>query len=89
MTGKHDAAAERKRGAARRVSAHTYGRAVDISSIGGIPVIGNQQPGGIVDRAVREILSLPAPESVRDCIRRLQADRDRAGGDPPHVGGLW
>jgi ADP-ribose pyrophosphatase YjhB (NUDIX family) len=36
-----------------------------------------------------EILSLPAPESVRDCIRRLQADRDRAGGDPPHVGGLW
>lgn len=38
---------------------------------------------------VEEILSLPAPESVRDCIRRLQADRDRTDGDPPHVGGLW
>ena len=50
----------KKRNAARRVSAHTYGRAVDISSIGGVPVIGNQQPGGIVDAAVRDILSLPS-----------------------------
>ena len=49
---------EKKRKAPRRVSAHTYGRAVDISSIGGVRVIGNQQPGGIVDRAVRQILSL-------------------------------
>ena len=64
-------AAERKRGAARRVSAHTYGRAVDISSIGGIPVIGNQQPGGIVDRAVREILSLPADLQPKQVISLL------------------
>ena len=64
-------AADRKRGAAPRVSAHTYGRAVDISSISGIPVIGNQQPGGIVDRAVREILSLPADLQPRQVISLL------------------
>lgn len=64
-------ASDRKRGAPRRVSAHTYGRAVDISSIGGIPVIGNQQPGGIVDRAVREILSLPTELQPKQVISLL------------------
>jgi hypothetical protein len=83
-------AAERKRGAPRRVSAHTYGRAVDISSIGGIPVIGNQQPGGIVDRAVREILSLPAELQPRQVISLLDLSgpsfRLPDHGDHLHVG---
>jgi hypothetical protein len=83
-------AAERKRGAARRVSAHTYGRAVDISSIGGIPVIGNQQPGGIVDRAVREILSLPPDLQPRQVISLLDLSgpsfRLPDHGDHLHVG---
>ena len=35
-----------------------------------------------------EISSLPAPESVRDCIRRLEADRGRADAAPPQPGGL-
>lgn len=36
-----------------------------------------------------EIDNLPAPESVRDCIRRLEADRDRGDVPPPrHVSGL-
>lgn len=35
-----------------------------------------------------EISSLPAPESVRDCIRRLEADRGRAEAAPPQPGGL-
>jgi hypothetical protein len=52
-------AEEKKRKAPRRVSAHVYGRAVDISAMGGVPVVGHQQPGGIVERAVEEILSLP------------------------------
>jgi hypothetical protein len=64
-------AAERKRGAPRRESAHFYGRAVDISSIGGTPVIGNQQPGGVVDRAVREILSLPPELQPKEVISLL------------------
>ena len=41
------------------VSAHIYGRAVDIAALDGIPVAGHQQPGGIVEKAVRSILLLP------------------------------
>ena len=42
------------------VSAHVYGLAVDIAALGGVPVTGHQQPGGIVEQAVRDILLLPA-----------------------------
>lgn len=52
-------AADKKRKRPRVVSAHVSGRAVDISALGGIPIVGNQQPGGIADVAIREILSLP------------------------------
>jgi hypothetical protein len=41
------------------ISAHIYGRAVDISAVGGVPIQGHQQPGGITERAVRAILLLP------------------------------
>lgn len=51
--------AEKKRKAPRRVSAHWYGRGVDITSIGGAPVLGNQQPGGIVEQAIQDVLALP------------------------------
>ena len=40
-------------------SAHAFGEAVDIAAIDGVPVLGNQQPGGAAERAVREILALP------------------------------
>lgn len=53
------------------VSAHVYGRAADISSVGGVPVIGNQQPGGHVDRVIREILSLPDPLRPKQVISLL------------------
>lgn len=52
-------AADKKRQRPRVVSAHVSGRAVDISALGGIPIVGNQQPDGIADRAIRGILSLP------------------------------
>ena len=81
---------ERKRHAPRRVSAHTYGRAVDISSIGGVQVIGNQQPGGIVDRAVQEILSLPAALQPKQVISLLDLSGPSFSlpdhGDHLHVG---
>ena len=83
-------AADRKAKRPRRVSAHTYGRAVDISSIGGIPVIGNQQPGGIVDRAVREILSLPPALQPSQVISLLDLSgpsfRLPDHGDHLHIG---
>jgi hypothetical protein len=53
------------------VSAHIYGRAVDISAIGGVPIQGHQQPGGITERAVREILLSPAEVMPRQVISLL------------------
>jgi hypothetical protein len=83
-------AADRKAKRPRRVSAHVYGRAVDISSIGGIPVIGNQQPGGIVDRAVRELLSLPSALQPSQVISLLDLSgpsfRLPDHGDHLHIG---
>jgi hypothetical protein len=83
-------ASEKARRAPRRVSAHTYGRAVDISSIGGVPVIGNQQPGGIVDRAVQDILSLPSALQPAQVISLLDLSgpsfRLPDHGDHLHVG---
>ena len=42
------------------VSAHIYGRAVDISAVGGTSILGHQGPGSVTERAIREILALPA-----------------------------
>jgi hypothetical protein len=53
------------------ISAHIYGRAVDISAVGGIPIMGHQQPGGITERTVREILLLPQEVMPRQVISLL------------------
>jgi hypothetical protein len=53
------------------ISAHIYGRAVDISAIGGVPIQGHQQPGGITERTVREILFAPAEVMPRQVISLL------------------
>ena len=42
------------------ISAHIYGLAVDVAALDGTSIYGNQQPGGITERAVRNILRLPA-----------------------------
>ena len=41
------------------ISAHIYGRAVDIAALGGVSVYGHQQPGGVTEQAVRSLLLLP------------------------------
>jgi hypothetical protein len=41
------------------VSAHIYGRAVDVAALNGVSIYGHQQPGGITEQAVRSILMLP------------------------------
>ncbi len=41
------------------ISAHIYGLAADISEVGGVSITGHQQPGGITERAVRDVLLLP------------------------------
>jgi hypothetical protein len=41
------------------VSAHIYGRAVDVAALNGVSIYGHQQPGGITEQAVRALLMLP------------------------------
>jgi hypothetical protein len=43
------------------VSHHSSGNAVDIAKVNGIPVLGHQEPGGIVEQTVRRIAQLQGP----------------------------
>jgi hypothetical protein len=53
------------------ISAHIYGLAADISSVGGTPILGHQQPGGITEQAVRALLQLPPEMMPRQVISLL------------------
>jgi hypothetical protein len=53
------------------ISAHIFGRAVDISGLGGISIQGHQEPGGVTEHAVRDILLLPAEVMPRQVISLL------------------
>jgi hypothetical protein len=53
------------------ISAHIPGHAVDISGLGGTPIQGHQEPGGITERAVRDILFLPAELMPKQVISLL------------------
>jgi hypothetical protein len=54
------------------ISAHVYGLAADISEVGGVPILGHQQPdGSITEKTVREILLLPVEMQPRQVISLL------------------
>ncbi|HEY7148037.1 MAG TPA: hypothetical protein VH420_01205 [Gaiellaceae bacterium] len=54
------------------VSAHIYGLAADISMLGGVSILGHQQPdNSITEKAVRNILLLPAELQPRQVISLL------------------
>jgi hypothetical protein len=53
------------------VSAHTYGQAVDIAGLANQSIAGNQEPGGLTERAVRDVLLLPAEMRPRQVISLL------------------
>jgi hypothetical protein len=53
------------------ISAHIPGHAVDIAGLGGTSIQGHQEPGGITERAVREILLMPAEVMPRQVISLL------------------
>jgi hypothetical protein len=54
------------------ISAHIYGLAADISELGGVSILGHQQPNGsVTERAVRNILLLPAEMQPRQVISLL------------------
>jgi hypothetical protein len=53
------------------VSAHTYGLAVDVAGLENKSITGNQEPGGLTERAVRNILLLPAELRPKQVISLL------------------
>jgi hypothetical protein len=53
------------------VSAHIFGLAADLSVVGNTSIMGNSQPGGITEHAVRNILLLPAEMQPRQVISLL------------------
>ena len=52
-------------------SAHVYGLAVDIAALGGTPIAGHQEPGGLTEQAVKDILLLPAELQPQQVISLL------------------
>ena len=44
--------------ASGNVSAHSYGSAVDIAAVNGIPITGNQGPGSITESVIKDLLLL-------------------------------
>jgi hypothetical protein len=53
------------------ISAHKYGLAVDIAALGGESILGHQQPGGLTEQAVRNILLLPVEVRPKQVISLL------------------
>ena len=72
------------------VSAHIYGLAVDISMLENTTIFGHQEPGGVTERAVRNILLLPTelqPQQVISLLGLGGASFPLANhGDHIHVG---
>ena len=50
------------------ISAHVYGLAVDVAALNNTSIYGNQQPGGITERAVKNILLLPGELQAKQVI---------------------
>jgi membrane-bound lytic murein transglycosylase B len=53
-------------------SAHAFGRAVDIAAINDTPVLGNQQPGGVIERVINDVLSVPHELQAAQLISLFQ-----------------
>jgi hypothetical protein len=53
------------------VSAHMYGLALDVSAVGGTTIQGHQEPGGITEQAVRDVLLLPSELQPKQVISLL------------------
>jgi hypothetical protein len=53
------------------VSAHSYGLAVDVAGVAKRSIYGNQEPGGLTEQAVQNILLLPAELQPKQVISLL------------------
>ncbi|MGH3992638.1 MAG: hypothetical protein ACRDSN_09265, partial [Pseudonocardiaceae bacterium] len=50
------------------VSLHSFGRAMDIAAVGGTSILGNQQPGGVTESALRNVMLMPAELRPKELI---------------------
>ncbi len=62
------------------VSAHIFGRAVDISGVGGTSILGHQGPQSVTERAVRLLLMLPGDVAPRQIISLMDLDGTTGNG---------
>jgi hypothetical protein len=65
--------------ASGNVSAHSFGRALDIPALNRRPILGNQQTGGLTERALRKIMLLPRELEPSELISLFEL-----GGRPLH-----
>ena len=56
------------------VSAHIYGRAVDITAVGGVRIKHHQGPGSVTERTVRLLLLLPQRMRPRQVVSLMDVD---------------
>ena len=56
------------------VSAHVYGRAVDITAVGGVRIKRHQGPGSVTERTVRLLLLLPQRMRPRQVVSMMDVD---------------
>jgi hypothetical protein len=56
------------------VSAHVYGRAVDVTAIGGVRIRHHQGPGSVTERTVRLLLLLPQRMRPRQVVSLMDVD---------------
>ena len=57
--------------ASGNVSHHSSGNAVDISAVNGVPILGNQEKGGITEQTVRRLMSLQGTLAADQIISLL------------------
>lgn len=55
----------------RVISAHVYGEAADVAALGGVSIYGNQEPGGVTEQAVADLLLLPQEVEPKQIISLL------------------
>jgi hypothetical protein len=58
--------------ASGNVSEHSSGNAVDITSINGTPILGNQGAGSVADTAIRRLLTLQGPAAPHQIISLMR-----------------
>jgi hypothetical protein len=56
------------------VSAHVYGRAVDVTAVGGTRIKNHQGPGSVTERTVRLLLLLPQRMRPRQVVSLMDVD---------------